>query len=199
MTEETNNETSKEETTEIKKEEVSLSSMQRQLDDMAAINKDLISSRDAAKTKLKGYEEIETAEKEKQGDFEKLYGELKTEFTSFKDTSTKQNVDLAILGELKSNDAKNPDSVLRLMDTVGIKIDDQGKVVMKSITEQVNALKESDPYLFNEETVKSPAIKRAAEENGGDTYIEELKAARANPRTTPGDLQRIRQKHGRSY
>lgn len=51
---------------------------------------------------------------------------------------------------LRESNARNPKAVMGLLDTENIKLDEDGK--LKGLSEQVEDLKESDAYLFNDES-----------------------------------------------
>jgi len=92
-------------------------------------------------TAVKGNEELENQIKNLQTENEewsKKYDGLK--------------LDTAIRTGVK--DAKNVDTVLRLLDREGLALDANGQVT--GLEDKIKALKESDPYLFKEEDPKEP-------------------------------------------
>src|SRR5699024_11192410 len=52
------------------------------------------------------------------------------------------------------NKARNPRAVRALLDTETVKFDDEGKLI--GLSEQLESLKESDPYLFASEEQSTP-------------------------------------------
>jgi hypothetical protein len=88
--------------------------------------------------------------------------------------------------------ARNPETVRKLLAQDQIKFGDDGQIVLTSITEMINAVKTSDPYLFQEAesdpkkgsstltsgTSQVPDVKRAADSRTADGFETELMAAR---------------------
>lgn len=106
--------------------------------------------------------------KQRLADMESDY-QTKTEEleSNLRDTKINAALDLA----LANANVHNPEVVKRALDKEKIQLDDKGAVT--GLDEQLNAFKESDPYLFKQETndAKPPFISPNGNVNGGGIQL----------------------------
>lgn len=79
-----------------------------------------------------------------------LFSEFETEHGKAMD---KLKLDHAINTELTASKVKNVNIVKKALELENVKLNDAGE--LEGLSEQLNALKESDPYLFGTDTNKS--------------------------------------------
>lgn len=92
-------------------------------------------------------DEIDTVEKQQDDDEEKLA--LQYEIDELKKQHATERLDNAVKLELTKANARNFKAVQALLDTDAIEVQEDGS--FEGITEAIEALKESDGYLFEEE------------------------------------------------
>jgi hypothetical protein len=155
----------------------------------------IVAERDQLKQKLRELGKDSEILKTLRGELASITAEkskLYEEFTGFKETVRKKEVDTHVTTALVASGARNPTTVQKLLDQAKIKFGDDGQIVLESVAEMINAVKASDPYLFTEAqedpkkgnstpttgTSQVPDVKRAADTRTQDAFETELQAAR---------------------
>lgn len=87
---------------------------------------------------------------------------LKQQIKEKEDALIETRKQFAIESAIKDQKGKNPKAIKALLDMDKVEIDDNGKI--EGIEDQIKALKESDPYLFDE---VEPAGTGGSKGNGG--------------------------------
>lgn len=149
--------------------------------------------------KLARLEEKETKEKtkrdeeerlalEKQNEFKTLYEKEKADREELLQDLRMMNAKSKVKDELAKHGAVAVDTALKLADLTKLTFDDEGEVVMDSVTSLVTELKESDAILFNKaamfdtkrpgDTTTIVRPKMSREEYQSKSHDERLKLAR---------------------
>jgi Phage minor structural protein GP20 len=94
--------------------------------------------------------------------------ELMNSFEEFKNTSKAKELDLHLTTALAGAKAKNPTVVRKLIDQAAVEYDENGGVKQESIAALISKIKETDPYMFEEENVdpKKPTTTSTVITNG---------------------------------
>lgn len=98
------------------------------------------------KEKASGNEEMQQQIQQLQDDNKKLQEDYEAQMQQ-------QQFDYALKDELSANKVRNPKAVKALLDTETIKLDGDK---LLGLEEQLKGIKESDPYLFEEEESNEP-------------------------------------------
>lgn len=88
--------------------------------------------------KAKGNEKL-------QAEIDRLKSENETAKNEYQDKLDKQSFDFALKDAIAANKARNPKAIQALLDMNSIKLDGEQ---LLGLNDQIAALKESDPYLF---------------------------------------------------
>ncbi len=185
------------EAAETAEEQVTLESLSEQVNKVISINKELIASRDAAKTKLREAEEasqLQAKTEQRQG----VEGELDALEQKLGKRLNDVLVSNALEKELLSAGARNVEMTKKLLDKQNIKVVN-GKADSEMITQSINSLKETASYLFSDKEDETsqeskPAamsVARAGEPENVDIVNKEIAEA-----TTTADLKAVLKKHG---
>lgn len=158
-----------------------LEQLQKQVADLTSIKSTAFTERDNWKTKAheasakleqvtRDFEEL----KSKPSDVDALNGKLSKVQSKL--------VDAAIMTQLQKSGATNPSTAAKLLDRSLVTFDDELNIVEDAITKQIEALKESDPILFQPVSQKQvlPPVARPTTPEGGNTLQEQLKAAKSH-------------------
>lgn len=167
----------------------------------------LVSERDNFKSRLREAESVAQSAKQIQASLDEALAEkarIANEFTGFKETITKKEVDRHLTTALEAAGAKSISTVKKLLDTSKIEFED-GQIKEDTVAAAINALKETDPVLFGEvsddqkkdqsgtttDKLPAPSIKvPAAGVNTHSAYETEMKAAK-----TQQDVEKIMRKY----
>ncbi len=159
-----------------------------------ASQKDLITKlREHEKTSLKEADEERTLRKGVEGEFDTFKTEQKALLEEkFRVVAVDAAVDVA----LQKANVHNVETAKRLLDRTDIDLKD-GKANSKIITERINKLQETDPYLFktkeDESTKPTPPKARRPGEGGGNEisgFQRDLAACK-----TTKEIQKLLRKH----
>lgn len=115
------------------------------------------------KTKATGNEEL-------QQQIQQLQEQNKQIQQEYEQKMQKQAFDFALERALVSAKARNPKAVKALLDTEAIKLDGDKLLGLK---EQLEKLKESDPYLFEEEQETAKPIFSTGQHQKGDQKMDD--------------------------
>lgn len=86
---------------------------------------------------------------EEQGKFKELYETAESEKTALKESIDLADKKGAVLASVYSANARKPDTVMKLVDFTKVTIDENGAI--SGVEEEIERLKQSDPYLFGKE------------------------------------------------
>lgn len=111
--------------------------------------KQQIADRDSQLEELK---KSSKSNKELESKLTELQEQNKQQGEEYKQKLADQNKSFKITEALRDSKAHNPKTVLGLLNTDEIEVDDKGN--LKNFDDQVNAIKESDPYLFVQDESK---------------------------------------------
>lgn len=116
---------------------------------------------------------------EEQGKFKELYETAESEKTALKESIDLADKKGAVLASVYSANARKPDTVMKLVDFKKVTIDENGAI--SGVEEEIERLKQSDPYLFGKEGEPVPGTdNRTPGKPGGKV---DLVAASDNLRT----------------
>lgn len=144
---------------ETKKKADKVESLETQINDY----KQQIADRD---TQLADLGEKAEGNKALQAEIDRLKSENETAKGEYQAKLDKQAFDFALKDTLTANNVHNPKAVQALLDIESIKLDGEQ---LLGLTDQLTALKESDPYLFKQDQQQnsSPQIVAGGNPNGG--------------------------------
>lgn len=191
---------------EHKAEFTSIEDALAEINKLRDINKDVIHSRDKAKTKLR---EFETAEETKmqstlaeQGKYKELYDAEVEKSNKIVSKLKEKAVDSALEKAL-TNAGAEVKTALKLVDKVSIVIDDNYEVDMESVNAMVAKLQAEHEILFaQKDKVVIPNPKRPIEDPAKGGYDEELKALRTKASkgvtVKQSEFDALRSKYGRN-
>ena len=182
------------------KQVITLETLQAEISKVISINKELIASRDAAKTKLREAEDASELQATKVEQREGTLGEIDLAVDAVELKLNKRLNDVlvnnALEKELLTAGARNIEMAKKLLNMKDIKVVN-GVADSSLIQQSVKNLKEAASYLFaSEEDGTSPkpaamSVARAGEPENVVIANEEIKAT-----TTTADLQAVMKKHG---
>lgn len=119
-----------------------------------------VSERDGLQTQLddrdKQLDELKKSSKdnkELESKLSDLQEQNKQQTDQLKQKLADQSKSFKITEALRDSNAHNPKTVLGLLDTDSIEVDEKGN--LKNIDDQIKAVKESDPYLFEADQSKN--------------------------------------------
>jgi len=112
-----------------------------------------------------------------QSKYKELYETVNERANRLQQQIRTQSVNQTLDGILKEEGADAPNTIKKLIDYSKIEVDDDGNIDIKSIDDQIKALKKSDPILFKKEKPTAPPVKRATDGTPTNGYEQELKAA----------------------
>lgn len=119
-----------------------------------------VSERDGLQTQLddrdKQLDELKKSSKdnkELESKLSDLQEQNKQQTDQLKQKLADQSKSFKITEALRDSNAHNPKTVLGLLDTDSIEVDEKGN--LKNIDDQIKAVKESDPYLFEADQPKN--------------------------------------------
>ena len=126
---------------------------------------------------MKEKEEAEKKALEEKGQFKELYEKTIAEKNALQQSLITQAKREAVLASLYSANVHNPKTVMKLIDLNAISLDDSGAV--SGVEEEIQRLKQSDPYLFRTESENEPGTDNATPQKTGGTVdlakaVEEL-------------------------
>lgn len=170
--------------------------------------KTAVTNADDVEAKIKELESELQKKTELVRNLRKYEVDYKTRLESLENRLRDKAVDQALSQVISNSMARAPNTVAKLIDRSKIVVDGDN-VDIKSIEEQINALKESDPILFkieteetktdvessateSEEVVKAPKVKKANEGDPIGGYEKEIKAAK-----TAAEITAILKKYGK--
>ena len=142
---------------DIKDKADKVETLESQIDDYKDQIKDRDKQLDDLKDKAKGNEDLQ----QQIADLQKENEDTKA---NYEDKLSKQAFDFALDKAIAGEKARNPKAVRALLDTEAIQYKD-GKLI--GLDEQLNGLKESDAYLFGEDTPKGLQGKEPVPGNDG--------------------------------
>jgi len=173
-----------------------LAELKAEIANLKGINKEVIASRDATKTKLKSFETAqEVKDLEEKGQYEEALGKEREKYDALQTELKDQAVTSSLREELQGTNALSVDTALELIDRSAIVYAD-GQVDKGTMVDAINTLKEKHSVLFGE-TKPAPTPKKAGEEKSQAGYAAELKKIQQNPKSTRKDLEQLRTKYGK--
>lgn len=105
------------------------------------------------------------------------FSTIESEYNSLKDSIKQEKTDNILKEILSKSNAKDINTVLKIIDKSAIQYNEDGNVDTKSIDNIVIELKKTDPVLFNE--VSLPDVKTASNGTPVGSYETELKSAKS--------------------
>ncbi len=160
---------------------------------------DLEKNRNKAATKLRQFEKAATKAEEdalvEQGAWKELSEKQTEKLTALELELDVYRVDSVLDVELlKAFGENNLGTAKTLLDRNSLKRAEDGSVIMTSIAEAIDQVKEKHPILAGETVKPTPSVVPASSQPTKGGYIEELKGAR-----TLRETQAIRAKYGKDY
>lgn len=154
-----------------------------------------IAERDTLKTQLRDLNSASKGAKALQTQYEELqtkHSTLQSEFDGYKGTVKQTAIDSHVQNALDASGAHNASRVKGMLDMSKVKIADNGTVDKESLATQINALKETDSYLFKKEENLGnaapgltpgtpstlPSVKPVVGDKSGDAFKLALDAAK---------------------
>lgn len=176
-----------------------LEELQTKNSKLSTINKEVITSRNDVKKKLRKFEnETESkiaTELAEQGKYKELFEQSNTQLQELQSKIKTNTVDTAMKSALQEAEAISVDAIMKLVDKGSIEFDDDGNVAPDSIKAAIEAIKTSYPILFGSPVaVNLPApVKRATEGENIGGYEQEVRSAK-----TQAELAAIMKKYGKA-
>lgn len=180
----------------------SVDDVMAELEKQRAINKEVIASRDAAKTRLK---ELEADAQSQLQESEKKVAELTAQYEAAQSKTTELEATLkdvtvssSLQQALQEAGAVSLKTAMKLIEKDKIEFTEEGKVNTESLEKAIATLKEEHEILFGQVPAKASVQPlRPSEEKSTGGYAEELKKLQQNPRATRADILAIKKKYGR--
>lgn len=169
-----------------------------EIEKLKSINKEVISSRDQLKTRLRGFEDEQTQREQallaEQGKYKELYEKRESEFSALKNTLKTKAVDSALREILQKAGARSVDTVAKLVDKSKVTVNEEDfSVNSADIEAQIEELKKTDSILFGiVEGANLPPVKRASSGEPQAGYEQEMRACK-----TPAEIQNVLRKYGK--
>ena len=155
---------------ETKEKADKVESLEGQIDDYKQQIKDRDKQLTDLESKAKGNEDLEA-------EIERLKGENETATAELQEKLQKQTYDFALEKALTNASVRNPKAIKALLNTETIKLDGE---TLLGLDDQLKAVKESDPYLFEAEPKDPDSPKFVAPGNpkgGGESEDDPFAAA----------------------
>lgn len=168
------------------------------IENLKGINKEVISTRDKEKQKLKQFEteqqQREQTLLQEQGKFKELYEAQIAETTKLKTGLKSKAIDLALKEALQKSGARAVDTVSKLIDKSKIEVSEEDYTVnITTIQAQIEEMKKTDPILFGvSEGANFPPVKRPGDGTPSAGFESEMRAAK-----TQKDIESVMKKYGK--
>lgn len=168
------------------------------IENLKGINKEVISTRDKEKQKLKQFEteqqQREQALLTEQGKYKELYEAQMADNTKLKTGLKNKAIDSALKDVLQKAGARAVDTVSKLVDKSKVVVSEEDFTVdISSIQSQIEEMKKTDPILFGVgEGTNLPPVKRPGDGTPSAGFESEMRAAKSQV-----DIMAVMKKYGK--
>ena len=168
------------------------------IENLKGINKEVISTRDKEKQKLKQFEteqqQREQALLTEQGKYKELYEAQMADNTKLKTGLKNKAIDSALKDVLQKAGARAVDTVSKLVDKSKVVVSEEDYTVdISSIQTQIEEMKKTDPILFGVgEGTNLPPVKRPGDGTPSAGFESEMRAAKSQT-----DILAVMKKYGK--
>ena len=168
------------------------------IENLKGINKEVISTRDKEKQKLKQFEteqqQREQALLTEQGKYKELYEAQMADNTKLKTGLKNKAIDSALKDVLQKAGARAVDTVSKLVDKSKVVVSEEDFTVdISSIQSQIEEMKKTDPILFGVgEGTNLPPVKRPGDGTPSAGFETEMRAAKSQV-----DIMAVMKKYGK--
>ena len=168
------------------------------IENLKGINKEVISTRDKEKQKLKQFEteqqQREQALLTEQGKYKELYEAQMADNTKLTTGLKNKAIDSALKDVLQKAGARAVDTVSKLVDKSKVVVSEEDFTVdISSIQSQIEEMKKTDPILFGVgEGTNLPPVKRPGDGTPSAGFETEMRAAKSQV-----DIMAVMKKYGK--